>query len=46
MAGSNIALTAGHCCYTDVTNTGNYNDNINNPRFPDKIELFFGCDQS
>ena len=46
MAGSNIALTAGHCYYTDVTNTGNYNDNINNPRFPDKIELFFGCDQS
>lgn len=42
MVGPNIAATVGHCLYQDVTDSGNYDDNIYNPRFPDKIELYFG----
>ncbi len=38
----NLAVTAGHCVYSDVT-TEDYEDNVDNPRFPDKIEFYFGC---
>ncbi len=46
LEGPNLAVTAGHCCYQDVTDSGNYDDGIDNPRFPDRIEFYFGCDSS
>lgn len=46
MEGSNIAVTAGHCVYSDVTDSGAYEDDIDNPRFPDKIEFYFGISNS
>lgn len=42
MIGKNIVATAGHCIYQDVTSSGDYDDGIDNPRFPDKIEFYFG----
>ena len=42
LEGPNLAVTAGHCVYKDVT-TGDYDDGENNPRFPDRIEYYFGC---
>lgn len=42
MQGDNLAVTAGHCVYADVTDEGQYQDNIDNPRFPDEIKLYFG----
>ncbi len=42
LEGPNLAVSAGHCVYKDVT-TGDYDDGKNNPRFPDKIEFYFGC---
>lgn len=50
MLGPNLMVTAGHCGYTDVTKTSNgntsYEDNINNPRFPDVIKVYAGIDGS
>lgn len=46
LEGKNIAVTAGHCCYCDVTDSGDYQDNISNPGFPDSIEFYFGCDNA
>lgn len=43
MIGKNIVSTAGHCLYQDVTNLGDYDDGIDNPRFPDKVEFYFGA---
>lgn len=43
LEGPNLAVTAGHCMYGDVTNDGEYQDNKNNPRFPDVVEFYFGC---
>ncbi len=37
MAASNLAITAGHCVYDDVTDDG-----IDNPRFVDEIVFYFG----
>lgn len=50
LEGPNLLVTAGHCSYSDVTTSYNYNgvlhtefgDNLINPRFPDRIEAFFG----
>lgn len=42
MEGPNLMVSAGHCGYSDVTNDGNYEDGISNPRFPDKIEVYAG----
>ena len=42
MVGPNIVATAGHCLYQDVTDSGDYDDEIYNPRFPDKVEFYFG----
>ncbi|MCD8295779.1 MAG: hypothetical protein LUE27_11160 [Clostridia bacterium] len=35
-------MTAGHCVYSDVTSEGNYQDDTDNPTYPDSIELYFG----
>ncbi len=43
LEGPNLAVSAGHCVYKDVTSEGDYDDGEVNPRFPDKIEFFFGC---
>lgn len=52
LEGPNLLVTAGHCAYGDVTNTyydnngaahTEWEDNLVDPRFPDKIEAFFGC---
>lgn len=42
MVGPNIVATAGHFLYQDVTDSGDYDDEIYNPRFPDKVEFYFG----
>lgn len=42
LVGPNLVLTAGHCIYGDVTEAGQYADEIDNPEFPDKIEFYFG----
>lgn len=44
LEGWNLAVTAGHCVYGDVTNSGDYEDNTDNPRFASKIEFFFGAE--
>lgn len=45
--GPNILLTAGHNVYDDVTktkdNNNKYEDNINNPRFADMVEVYAGA---
>ena len=41
----NLAVTAAHCCYLDATNVSEVDDSLDNPRFPDKIEFYFGCDK-
>lgn len=41
MEGPNLMVTAGHCVYSDKT-TGDYDDELNNPRFPDKLEFYPG----
>lgn len=46
LEGPNLAVSAGHCCYDDVTNEGNYEDNTYNPRFPSSIEFYFGCNSA
>lgn len=43
LEGPNLAVSAGHCMFHDVTKSGGYQDNRKNPRFPDKVEFFFGC---
>lgn len=45
LEGPSLAVTAGHCCYCDVT-TGDREDNIHNPIFPESMEFFFGCDKA
>ena len=42
LEGSNLAVTAAHCLFYDVT-VDEFDDGESNPRFPDKIELYFGC---
>lgn len=50
MEGPNLMVTAGHCGYDDVTKTytsggivhTEYEDNIDNPRFPDRIQVYAG----
>lgn len=44
LEGWNLAVTAGHCVYGDVTDSGDYEDNTDNPRFASKIEFFFGAE--
>ena len=46
LVGPNVAVSAGHCCFDDVTNSGDYQDNTYNPRFPNKVEFYFGCESS
>lgn len=46
MEGPNLLVTAGHCAYGDVTNDGNYQDNVSNPRFPNRIRVYAGADGS
>lgn len=43
LEGPNLAVSAGHCMYDDVTDSGDFQDNRFNPCFPDKVEFFFGC---
>lgn len=43
MEGPNLLVTAGHCAYSDVTSDGEYQDNIDNPRFPNRIEVYAGA---
>lgn len=43
MEGPNLLVTAGHCTYGDVTNDGDYQDNITNPRFPNRIRVYAGA---
>jgi V8-like Glu-specific endopeptidase len=43
LEGPNLAVSAGHCVYQDVT-TDEYDDKKDNPRFPDRIEFYFGCE--
>ncbi len=54
MEGPNLMVTAGHCGYSDVTATyisggiehTEYEDNIDNPRFPDIIKVYAGLNGS
>ncbi len=54
MEGPNLMVTAGHCGYSDVTETyisggiehTEYDDNIDNPRFPDVIKVYAGLNGS
>jgi len=54
MEGPNLMVTAGHCGYSDVTETyisggiehNEYEDNIDNPRFPDIIKVYAGLNGS
>lgn len=41
LEGPNIMATAAHCTYGDVT-VGDYDDEKNNPRFPDIMEFYPG----
>lgn len=43
LEGQNLAVSAGHVVYEDVTSGDDYEDSKTNPRFPDKIEFYFGC---
>ncbi len=44
MEGPDLMVTAGHVIFGDVSNSGVLDDKINNPRFPDKIEVYAGFD--
>jgi len=44
MEGPNLLVTAAHCAYSDVTSGTYHEDNVSNPRFPDKIEVYAGFD--
>ncbi len=46
MEGPDLMVTAGHVIFGDVTNSGVLDDKTNNPRFPDKIEVYAGFDSS
>ena len=41
LVGPNLLVTAGHCVFDDVTE-GQFEDNINNPRFPDIVKIYAG----
>lgn len=43
MEGPNLLVTAGHCTYSDVTSEGDYQDSIDNPRFPNRIRVYAGA---
>lgn len=43
LVGPNLLVTAGHCVYGDVTNSGDCEDNIKNPRFPNRIKVYAGA---
>lgn len=43
LEGPNLLVTAGHCTYGDITNDGVYQDNITNPRFPNRIRVYAGA---
>ncbi len=43
MEGPNLLVTAGHCVYSDVTDNGDYKDDIKNPRFPNRIMVYAGA---
>ncbi len=40
LEGPNLMVTAGHCLFGDVTNDGDFQDNLFNPRFPDRIRFY------
>ena len=43
MVGPNILATAGHCLYGDPSsNSARYEDNIDNPRFPNEVYIYVG----
>lgn len=44
MEGPDLMVTAGHVVFGDVTNDGVLDDEENNPRFPDRIEVYAGFD--
>lgn len=53
MEGPNLMVTAGHCTYGDVTTSykdsngvihTEYEDYLNNPRFPNRIRVYAGAD--
>ncbi len=45
MEGPNLLVTAGHCVYGDVTEAGTeFDDNKDNPRFPDLVQVYAGID--
>lgn len=46
MEGKNLMVTAGHCAYGDITSSGEYDDGVFNPRFPDEIEIYAGLNGS
>lgn len=43
LVGPNIALTAAHCTYGDKSSGENYEDDIDNPRFANSVEFYFGA---
>ena len=45
MEGPNLMVTAAHCVYGDKT-VDSYDDGLNNPRFPDKLEFYPGLNGS
>lgn len=46
LAGPNLLVTAGHCVYGDVSKESSggkdFEDNIDNPRFPDEVMVYAG----
>lgn len=55
MEGPNLMVTAGHCAYSDVTSSytdkngvvhSEFDDNVDNPRFPDIIRVYAGLNGS
>lgn len=46
MEGKNLLVSAAHCAYGDVSSDEEFEDNIYNPRFADKIEVYAGINGS
>ncbi len=43
LVGESVIASAGHVFYGDVTKSNSYEDNIDNPRFPDRAYIVFGA---
>ncbi|MBP5091774.1 MAG: hypothetical protein J6328_04375 [Bacilli bacterium] len=44
LEGPNLLVSAGHCVFFDITSGYEYDDGVNNRRFPDAIFVYAGVD--